>query len=105
MGIVDPITEPCAKNESGEKWADCERKEWEARHMEVHAAMVDHVDQGIGKIIDELKKTGAFDNTLIFFLSDNGASPERGFLPGFDRAGQTRDGKEIVYDNYSATCQ
>lgn len=102
LGLVDPVTEPCARNESGEKWADCERKEWESRHMEVHAAMVDHVDQGIGKIVAELKKTGAYNNTIVFFLSDNGASPERGFPPGFDRAGTTRDGREIVYNDYYA---
>lgn len=37
-----------------------------------YAAMVDEMDQGVGMVVDALKKTGKFDNTLIFFLSDNG---------------------------------
>lgn len=45
---------------------------WE-RRMEVYAAMVDRMDQGIGKIVDTLRKGKKFDNTLTFFLSDNGS--------------------------------
>ena len=44
--------------------------------MEVYAAMVDRMDQGIGKIIAELKRQGRFDNTLILFLEDNGGCAE-----------------------------
>jgi len=44
-----------------------------ARRMAVYAAMVDHMDAAIGRVIDDLKKHGEFDNTLIIFLSDNGA--------------------------------
>lgn len=44
--------------------------------MSVFAGMVDRVDQNIGKLIDHLKETGELDNTLIFFLSDNGAEAE-----------------------------
>ncbi|MCZ2483163.1 arylsulfatase [Aquirufa nivalisilvae] len=44
--------------------------------MATYAAMVDKMDQGIGKIIQELKANGTFDNTVIFFLSDNGACHE-----------------------------
>ena len=40
--------------------------------MEVYAAMVDRMDQGVGKIVAELKRTGQLDNTLILFLQDNG---------------------------------
>nr|WKN37734.1 arylsulfatase [Tunicatimonas sp. TK19036] len=49
--------------------------QWEQR-MEVYAAMVDRMDQGIGKVFETLQKNDAWDNTLIFFLSDNGGSPE-----------------------------
>lgn len=45
----------------------------EARRMEVFAAMVDHMDQQIGKLIQHLKSTGIYDNTVIIFMSDNGA--------------------------------
>ncbi len=45
--------------------------------MEVYAAMVDRMDQGIGRIVAELKRHGRFDNTLIFFLQDNGGCAEK----------------------------
>ncbi len=44
--------------------------------MEVYAAMVDRMDQGVGKIVAELKRTGRLDDTLIFFLQDNGGCAE-----------------------------
>jgi arylsulfatase len=45
-----------------------------ARDMEVYAAMVDYLDMSIGRIIDYLKQQGLYDNTLILFMSDNGAN-------------------------------
>ena len=53
-----------------------EKAEWSTR-MTLYAAVVDHMDQGIGQIIQKLKAENELDNTLIIFLSDNGASPER----------------------------
>lgn len=50
-------------------------RQWEADRMEVFAAMVDVIDQNIGRLIEFLKKKGIFDNTLILFCSDNGACP------------------------------
>jgi arylsulfatase len=44
--------------------------------MAVHAAMVDRMDREIGRVIAQLRATGAMENTLVFFLSDNGASAE-----------------------------
>nr|MDA3853303.1 arylsulfatase [Bacteroidales bacterium] len=104
LGIVDPETMPLAENESGRLWANEANKSWEADHMEVHAAMVDRVDQGVGDIIEKLKSTGEFDNTVIFFLSDNGASYERYPDSGFDRPAYTREGQRFLYpgDTYVA---
>lgn len=51
-------------------------KAWEARCMEVYTAMLDNMDQGIGRIVAELKRTGRLDNTVICFLQDNGACAE-----------------------------
>ncbi|MDA7916386.1 arylsulfatase [Verrucomicrobia bacterium] len=65
-----------------------------ARRMAVFAAMVDHMDQGVGRITDYLKKTKQLDNTLILFLSDNGACYEWGPF-GFD--GKSRTGKTILH--------
>jgi len=57
-------------------WDACGSKEWEARCMEVYAAMVDAMDQGIGKIVRTLKEHGRLDNTVILYLQDNGGCAE-----------------------------
>jgi arylsulfatase len=49
-----------------------------ARMMEVYAGFLSHTDHHIGRLLDFLKETGEFDNTLIMVVSDNGASPEGG---------------------------
>ncbi|WP_294314958.1 arylsulfatase [uncultured Sphingomonas sp.] len=59
----------------GRRWADLsapERKE-QARMMEIYAAMVDRMDQNVGRVIAHLKATGQYDNTIILFTADNGA--------------------------------
>ena len=48
---------------------------WEADRMEAFAAMVDVLDQNIGRLVGALQQNGLFDNTLILFCSDNGACP------------------------------
>lgn len=67
-------------------WADKDNPAWEtlpadrradlARRMAVFAAMVDHMDRSIARLVAELRSTGQFENTVIFFLSDNGACAE-----------------------------
>jgi arylsulfatase A-like enzyme len=59
-------------------WKDltAEQRDFQACKVAVHAAMVDRMDREIGRVLEQVKSMGAFDNTLIFFLSDNGASAE-----------------------------
>jgi arylsulfatase A-like enzyme len=57
-------------------WTQAQHKEWLLRCMEVYAAQIDRMDQGIGRIIRALEETGQLDNTLIIFMSDNGACAE-----------------------------
>lgn len=59
-------------------WEDLrdDQRSFQAMKMAIHAAMIDRMDQEIGRILDQLRSMKAFDNTLIFFLSDNGASAE-----------------------------
>ncbi len=57
-------------------WDEVEHKAWEARCMEVYAAMIDRMDEGIGRIVAELQKHEMLDNTLILFLQDNGGCAE-----------------------------
>ncbi len=52
------------------------QREFQANKMAIHAAMVDHMDQEIGRVLAQIKAMGAFENTLVLFLSDNGASAE-----------------------------
>ncbi|XPF93143.1 sulfatase-like hydrolase/transferase [Colwellia sp. RE-S-Sl-9] len=67
---------------------------------QIYAAMVDEMDQGIGMIIDALKESGEFDNTLIFFLSDNGGLYPDTWWPTFDWADNSpfRHGKVALLE-------
>lgn len=89
LGIIDPAWK--ISPQFGD-WDKVERKDWEARCMEVYAAMIDCMDQGIGRLIETLKSTGQFENTLIVYLQDNGAcaeNPGRATIaPGKAKKGQ-----------------
>lgn len=52
------------------------QRQFQAAKMAVHAAMIDRMDREIGRILAQLREMNAWDNTLVFFLSDNGASAE-----------------------------
>lgn len=54
-----------------------EQQAFQASKMEVHAAMVDRLDQELGRVVQQLKDSRQFENTLILFLSDNGATAEQ----------------------------
>jgi arylsulfatase A-like enzyme len=77
MGLIKeewPLTKPFT---SPYTWEESELKDWHARCMEVYAAMIDNMDQGIGRIKASLKRNGKYENTLMFFLQDNGACAEQ----------------------------
>jgi len=73
LGVVRSDVEMSAQ---AEDWSQVQHREWEIRCMEVYAAMVDRMDQGIGKIVRALKETDTYDNTLILFMQDNGGCAE-----------------------------
>lgn len=73
LGLVDPRW---SLTLAARTWDEVKHQAWEARCMEVYAAMVDSMDQGIGRIVDELKRKGQLDNTLVLFLQDNGGCAE-----------------------------
>ena len=57
-------------------WDDLsdEERKFESRRMEIYAAMIANIDHQVGRVFDHLKKTGQWDNTVVIFLSDNGAN-------------------------------
>lgn len=65
-----------ARDEAAPAWNDVREKDWEASRMAVYAAMVDRMDQSIGRMVATLKRLGQYENTLILFLSDNGGCAE-----------------------------
>ena len=76
MGIVQSKWKLTDRDSRVPPWEQAENKQWHQRRMEVYAAMVDCLDQGIGRIVSELRKADDFENTLIFFLADNGGCAE-----------------------------
>lgn len=75
-GIVPPDTALNERDPSQPNWSDVPDKAWQATRMQVYAAQVEAMDRGIGRILDSLDRAGIADDTLVIFLSDNGASAE-----------------------------
>lgn len=73
LGLIDPAWS-CSPTFGD--WNKVEHKAWEARCMEVYAAMIDRMDEGIGRIVSQLEKDALLDDTLILFLQDNGGCAE-----------------------------
>ncbi len=78
MGLIDSSMDLSPRDPKIPTWENAENKELMALKMAVYAAQIDRLDQGIGKIIQKLKESGKFENTLIMFLSDNGGCAETG---------------------------
>jgi arylsulfatase len=74
LGVIDAAS--TVNWEIPEQWKESEHWDWDKRNMEVYAAMIDSMDQGIGRIVESLKDTGQFENTLVCFFQDNGGCAE-----------------------------
>ena len=75
LGLIKPEWKLTDKDDIP-NWDNTKNKSWYSSLMEVYAAMVDNMDQGIGRIMGTLEHKGFKDNTLIFFLQDNGGCAE-----------------------------
>jgi arylsulfatase len=107
-GIVDPGQELSPRNENVEAWESLPDsvQSYYASLMEVYAAMIDNMDQNIGRLIEKLEETGDIDNTLILFLSDNGGcheAPHRGKPGAVPGSPDSFDGYEYAWANVSNT--
>ncbi len=76
LGIIDERYGLSPRPAALGAWATTSNKEDWSLRMAVYAAMVDRMDQGIGRILEQLAAMDAMDNTLLFFLSDNGGCAE-----------------------------
>lgn len=108
MGIIHENWKLSKRDPSVSPWKDETQRQWQARRMEVYAAQVDRMDQGIGRILRTLQETGQWENTLIVFLSDNGGCAEEigdigdAIASGFEQLGtrKTREGREVRFGNH-----
>jgi arylsulfatase A-like enzyme len=75
-GLLDAAWQLSPRDPSQPPWTNAEHKAWLARCMEVYAAQIDRMDQGIARIVRTLEETGRLDDTLVIFLADNGACAE-----------------------------
>lgn len=77
IGVVQQSAELAARHPKIKPWNELNEDERaiEARGMEVYAGMLEAMDYQFGRVVDFLKDIGELDNTVIIFLSDNGANP------------------------------
>ena len=104
-GIIDAEWRLSPRDETRPPWTDSVNKDWEQRRMEVYAAQIDHMDQGIGSIVSELESSDLLEDTLIIFLSDNGGCAEvlqpgdQGLLERRLTKPTTKDGRIVDLGN------
>ena len=78
LGLVDKNWKVADRDDLAKDWDQAKTvdEDWQQLRMEVYAAMIDSVDQNIGRVLDVLDELGARDNTLVLFLADNGGCAE-----------------------------
>ncbi|MEP2531978.1 arylsulfatase [Shimia sp.] len=109
LGMVSPDVTPFPRLGSVAAWENLsdEERAMAARDMEVYAAMIDYMDEQIARVITSLKETGQYENTMILFMSDNGANgahlddypgqtPE--YMAAFDNSLENRGLKNSLID-------
>jgi arylsulfatase len=102
-GLLQHDWEISPRDPQAPPWSSVQLPDWEARRMAVYAAMIDRLDQSIGRLLDRLKELGVYDNTLILFLSDNGGCAEFMAEDGWAKwfPNTTHDGRRIAMGNRS----
>jgi arylsulfatase A-like enzyme len=103
LGIIDKEWALSARDPRVPAWSDVKDKSWEANRMATYAAMVEHLDTGVGQILAALEKTGVEKNTLVICFSDNGGCAEVVLPNWYDIPSRTRDGRQIAVGNSDHT--
>jgi arylsulfatase len=109
-GLLPPGTTLSERDPSQPAWISEPNQAWQLRRMQAYAAQVDRMDQGIAQVVDALREADALADTLMVFLSDNGASDEelpKGDPERFRRRADivrttTRDGRPVRIGNAPA---
>ena len=101
IGLIDSGTPLGELSGDARDWEELNEhaREYQAEKMAVHAAMIDQIDVGMGRVIQRLEQLRQLENTVIFVMSDNGASPEIPGGPGYDRYSATRDGRDALREH------
>ncbi len=89
LGVVE---DQWAMSPGARTWISAKHKPWEIRNMEVYAAMVERMDLGIGRIVQELGRQQALENTIVLYLQDNGGCAE-----GFGRRSNAEQAKDFNF--------
>jgi len=108
LGIISPEWKLSERNPNAKDWdkLNDSTKIYYDRLMAVYAAMIDRMDQNIGKLLGAIEKSGDKENTLILFLSDNGGcheSPHKGLPGALPGTPDSYDGYEYSWANASNT--
>jgi arylsulfatase A-like enzyme len=93
LGLIDTKWEVIDRDNRAPEWEKAKAidPDWQQLRMEVYAAMIDSVDQNIGRLLETLDELGVADNTLVLFFSDNGGCAE---TPGGNDPSQVPGPKE-----------
>jgi arylsulfatase A-like enzyme len=102
-GVFQHTFDISPRDADARPWSAVHNPDWEAARMATYAAMVDRMDQSIGRVVATLKRLGEYDNTLILFLSDNGGCAEFLAEDGWAKFYPEHhlDGRPIVMGNRS----
>jgi arylsulfatase len=101
LGVVDARWRLSPRDAEAPAWKDARDKKWQMERMAVYAGMVQRLDRGVGRIVEQIRKMGQTENTLVLFLSDNGGCAEE--IPASWRGTmfpqKTRDGRPTRVGN------
>ena len=99
LGLIDPDWPLSPRDPRVPPWNEARDQAWEANRMATYAAMVEHLDTGVGRILGALKQDRIETNTLVIFFTDNGACAEVVEREWYDVPSRTRDGRTVKVGN------
>ena len=99
LGVINQDWPLSPRDPRVQPWDNIPHKDWQANRMATYAAMIGHLDSGVGKIMAALKSKNLETNTLVVFLSDNGACDEVVQPSFYDIPSRTRDGRPVKVGN------